>query len=112
MASERATRLDDARLYLCTDSRRRQGDLEQFLDAVLAAGVDVVQLREKGLDAREEIELAGRLDPLLAQLHDVDAARQDGLEEGLEVRPVRRAQVEPRVRQPRPRVSRHPTIVP
>jgi thiamine-phosphate pyrophosphorylase len=58
MASERATRLDDARLYLCTDSRRRQGDLEQFLDAVLAAGVDVVQLREKGLDAREEIELA------------------------------------------------------
>jgi len=46
-----------ARLYLCTDSRSRQGDLDQFLDAVLAGGVDVVQLREKGLEAREEIRL-------------------------------------------------------
>jgi thiamine-phosphate pyrophosphorylase len=49
--------LASARLYLCTDSRSRTGDLEQFLDAVLAAGVDVVQLREKGLEAREEIGL-------------------------------------------------------
>jgi thiamine-phosphate pyrophosphorylase len=55
---DRRARLHDARLYLCTDSRRRQGDLEEFLDAVLQAGVDVVQLREKGLDARDEIELA------------------------------------------------------
>jgi len=55
---ERRVRLKDAHLYLCTDSRRERGDLEQFLDEVLAAGVDVVQLREKGLDAREEIELA------------------------------------------------------
>ena len=52
------TRLADARLYLCTDARRRQGDLEQFLDAALRGGVDVVQLREKGLEAREEIALA------------------------------------------------------
>lgn len=49
--------LADARLYLCTDSRRRTGDLEQFLDVVLANGVEVVQLREKGLEAREEIRL-------------------------------------------------------
>ncbi|MGW4639735.1 thiamine phosphate synthase [Sphaerisporangium sp. NPDC004334] len=49
--------LSDARLYLCTDGRRRQGDLDQFLDAVLASGVDVVQLREKGLEAREELAL-------------------------------------------------------
>ncbi len=49
--------LADARLYLCSDSRSRTGDLEQFLDAVLAAGVDVVQLREKGLAARAEIGL-------------------------------------------------------
>jgi thiamine-phosphate pyrophosphorylase len=55
---ERRLRLKDAHLYLCTDSRREQGDLEAFLDAVLAAGVDVVQLREKGLDARHEVELA------------------------------------------------------
>jgi thiamine-phosphate pyrophosphorylase len=49
--------LTDARLYLCVDSRSRQGDLEEFLDAVLAGGVDVVQLREKGLEAREEMRL-------------------------------------------------------
>lgn len=55
--AERRTRLADARLYLCTDARRRQGDLASFLDAVLAAGVDIVQLREKGIEAREEIVL-------------------------------------------------------
>lgn len=50
----RRARLADARLYLCTPSRP---DLAEFLDAVLAGGVDVVQLREKGLEAREEIAL-------------------------------------------------------
>ena len=49
--------LADARLYLCTDSRSQTGDLAAFLDAVLASGVDVVQLREKGLEASEEIRL-------------------------------------------------------
>jgi thiamine-phosphate pyrophosphorylase len=51
------TRLADARLYLCTDARRAQGDLASFLDAVLGSGVDIVQLREKGLEAREELAL-------------------------------------------------------
>jgi thiamine-phosphate pyrophosphorylase len=50
-------RLADARLYLCTGARRGRGDLAQFLDAVLGAGVDIVQLREKGLEARQELEL-------------------------------------------------------
>jgi thiamine-phosphate pyrophosphorylase len=49
-------RLDRARLYLCTDARERQGDLPEFLDAVLADGVDIVQLRQKGLEARQELE--------------------------------------------------------
>jgi thiamine-phosphate pyrophosphorylase len=49
-------RLADARLYLCTDARKEQGDLPEFLDAVLAGGVDIVQLREKGLEAGEELE--------------------------------------------------------
>lgn len=49
--------LADARLYLCTDARRMRGDLAEFLDAVLAGGVDVIQLREKGLEAREELAL-------------------------------------------------------
>ncbi|HLZ38976.1 MAG TPA: thiamine phosphate synthase [Mycobacteriales bacterium] len=48
----------DARLYLCTDARERRGDLVEFLDAVLAGGVDVVQLRQKGLEAGQEIEYA------------------------------------------------------
>ncbi|MFJ8646622.1 thiamine phosphate synthase [Streptomyces sp. NPDC093546] len=55
MATARAL-LSDARLYLCTDARKRQGDLPEFLDAVLASGVDVVQLRDKGMEAGEELE--------------------------------------------------------
>ncbi|TKK84845.1 thiamine phosphate synthase [Herbidospora galbida] len=52
-------RLADSRLYLCTDGRRERGDLVEFLDAALSGGVDVVQLREKGLEAREELALLG-----------------------------------------------------
>jgi thiamine-phosphate pyrophosphorylase len=48
-------RLAAARLYLCTDARQEQGDLPAFLDAVLEGGVDIVQLRQKGLEAREEL---------------------------------------------------------
>ncbi|QKW35197.1 thiamine phosphate synthase [Actinomadura sp. NAK00032] len=59
LPSERAValraRLGRARLYLCTDARERQGDLPEFLDAVLANGVDIVQLRQKGLEARREM---------------------------------------------------------
>jgi thiamine-phosphate pyrophosphorylase len=51
------SRLADARLYLCTSGRRAQGDLPEFLDAVLGNGVDIVQLREKGLEAGEELAL-------------------------------------------------------
>jgi thiamine-phosphate pyrophosphorylase len=52
-------RLAQARLYLCTDARRGRGDLAEFLDAALRGGVDVVQLREKGLEAAEELALLG-----------------------------------------------------
>ncbi|HTR71354.1 MAG TPA: thiamine phosphate synthase [Mycobacteriales bacterium] len=58
MTDTRGARLASARLYLCTDARTRQGDRAEFLDAVLAAGVDIIQLREKGLEAAEEIALA------------------------------------------------------
>ncbi|MBO0837086.1 MAG: thiamine phosphate synthase [Actinobacteria bacterium] len=57
--SDRSDRLRDqlaaARLYLCTDARERQGDLPRFLDAVLGSGVDIVQLRQKGLEAGQEL---------------------------------------------------------
>lgn len=55
---DRRARLADARLYLCTDGRRDRGDLADFLDAALSGGVDIVQLREKGLEAREELALS------------------------------------------------------
>ncbi|MFD4945524.1 thiamine phosphate synthase [Streptomyces sp. NPDC058239] len=55
MSTPRAL-LSDARLYLCTDARRRQGDLPAFLDAVLSSGVDIVQLRDKGMEAAEELD--------------------------------------------------------
>ncbi|HWC09612.1 MAG TPA: thiamine phosphate synthase [Acidimicrobiales bacterium] len=41
--------LGDRRLYLCTPDRP---DLAAFLQACIRGGVDVVQLREKGLEAR------------------------------------------------------------
>jgi len=50
-------RLATSRLYLCTDGRERQGDLPGFLDRVLGAGVDIVQLRQKGLEAGPEMRL-------------------------------------------------------
>jgi thiamine-phosphate pyrophosphorylase len=55
MTGDARDRLGRARLYLCTDARTRQGDLPAFLDAVLSSGVDIVQLRQKGLEAREEL---------------------------------------------------------
>src|SRR3984893_17702070 len=53
MESDLRPLLADARLYLCTDARRSRGDLPRFLDAVLGAGVDIVQLREKGREPGE-----------------------------------------------------------
>ncbi|MGW7685710.1 thiamine phosphate synthase [Kribbella sp. NPDC054772] len=53
--TEHTDRLNDARLYLCTDAREKQGDLEQFLDAALAGGVDIVQLRQKEMEAADEL---------------------------------------------------------
>lgn len=60
LGDKRRARLAHARLYLCTDARRRQGDLDDFLDAVLSNGVDIVQLREKGMEAKQEIEFAAQ----------------------------------------------------
>ena len=75
---EPAARLAAARLYLCTDARRERGDLAQFADAVLAGGVDIIQLRDKGsageqrfgpLEARAELAACEIL---------ADAARRHG----------------------------------
>ncbi|MFJ3660540.1 thiamine phosphate synthase [Streptomyces sp. NPDC090119] len=78
-------RLADARLYLCTDARREQGDLAEFLDAVLAGGVDIVQLRDKGMEAAEELahlevfaDACARHGKLLAVNDRADVAHASG----------------------------------
>jgi thiamine-phosphate pyrophosphorylase len=48
--------LANRRLYLCTGDRP---DLAQFLSACIQGGVDVVQLREKDLEARPLLARAG-----------------------------------------------------
>ena len=54
----RRERLDRARLYLCTPIRP---DLAEFADAVLGAGVDVIQLRDKDAEAVPLLEAAAVL---------------------------------------------------
>jgi thiamine-phosphate pyrophosphorylase len=49
--------LSSARLYLCTDARKDRGDFAQFVDAAFAGGVDIIQLRDKTIEAAEELEL-------------------------------------------------------
>ncbi|HEX6262539.1 MAG TPA: thiamine phosphate synthase [Actinomycetota bacterium] len=51
-------RLEASRLYVVADARREQGDLEVFLDAILGAGVDIVQLREKEAEAGDLLRWA------------------------------------------------------
>lgn len=52
---ERRARLAAARLYVCTPLRP---DLDAFLDAILRAGVDVVQLRDKDAGVTTLLEAA------------------------------------------------------
>jgi len=49
--------LEAARLYLCTDARRDRGDFARFVDAAFAGGVDIIQLRDKSIEAAEELDL-------------------------------------------------------
>lgn len=50
-----ADRLDGRRFYLCTPVRP---DLAEFVDACIRGGVDIVQLRDKDLDARSILDQA------------------------------------------------------
>lgn len=47
--------LASARLYVCTDARSDRQDLEAFLHAAYDGGVDVIQLRDKRLEAVDEL---------------------------------------------------------
>ncbi len=46
-----------ARLYVCTDSRAERGDFADFVDAAYSGGVDIIQLRDKTIEAAEELDL-------------------------------------------------------
>lgn len=52
----RLHKLNESSLYVCTDARRKQADLAEFLDAAYAGGADIIQLRDKSLEARAEID--------------------------------------------------------
>jgi thiamine-phosphate pyrophosphorylase len=73
-----ASRLAAARLYLCTDARRERGDLAQFVDAALAGGVDIVQLRDKGSAGEQVFGPLEARDELAACEILADAARRHG----------------------------------
>ena len=51
----RRTRLRESTLYVVTGAREERGDLEAFLEAILSARVDIVQLREKEAEAGDLI---------------------------------------------------------
>ncbi|WP_035775344.1 thiamine phosphate synthase, partial [Arthrobacter sp. H5] len=53
--------LSSAQLYLCTDARPGQRDFHDFIDAAYSGGVDIIQLREKTIEAAEELELLSTL---------------------------------------------------
>jgi thiamine-phosphate pyrophosphorylase len=53
VGESRRERLARSRLYLVTGAREAEGDLDSFLEGVLGAGVDIVQLRDKAAEAAE-----------------------------------------------------------
>ncbi|WP_316932486.1 thiamine phosphate synthase [Corynebacterium poyangense] len=53
---ERLALLHAAQLYVCTDARTDRGDLADFLDAAYRGGVDIIQLRDKKISARDELD--------------------------------------------------------
>jgi thiamine-phosphate pyrophosphorylase len=55
---ELRAKVDAARLYLVTDGRDGGAGLHEFLEAVLGAGVELIQLREKELEAGPILERA------------------------------------------------------
>jgi thiamine-phosphate pyrophosphorylase len=75
---EPAARLAAARLYLCIDARRERGDLAQFADAVLAGGVDIIQLRDKGSAGEQRFGPLETRAELAACEILADAARRHG----------------------------------
>ncbi len=80
--SQLRAKLAEARLYLCMDIR---DDLAEFVGEALAGGVDIVQLRAKSLEARQELaalevmaEVCAKHDALLSVNDRADIAATIG----------------------------------
>ncbi|MEV4311013.1 thiamine phosphate synthase [Actinocrispum sp. NPDC049592] len=80
--SQLRAKLAAARLYLCMDIR---DDLAEFVGEALAGGVDIVQLRAKSLEARQELaalevmaEVCAKHDALLSVNDRADIAATIG----------------------------------
>lgn len=80
LRERRLAKLGEARLYLCTDASRGDG-LADFLEAAYVGGTDIIQLRDKSLEAADEIralevlaQLASRHDKLFAVNDRADIA--------------------------------------
>lgn len=96
--ARRRRRLSLARLYVVTDAREERGDLREFLEAILGAGTDIVQLREKAAEAGDLLrwgnvfrEAARRHDALFVVNDRPDvaiAAGADGVHVGQNDLPV------------------------
>jgi thiamine-phosphate pyrophosphorylase len=85
LGERRRERLDRARLYVVTGARSAEGDLAAFLETILGAGADIVQLREKDAEAGDLLrwgavfaEAAGRHGVLFALNDRPDVARALG----------------------------------
>lgn len=51
----RRRRLEEARLYCCTDGRGSLAAFEAFIESIVRGGVDIVQLRDKDMEARDAL---------------------------------------------------------
>jgi len=94
----RRARLAQARLYVVSGARQDRDDLEAFLEGILGAGTDVVQLREKDAEAGDLVrwgevfrEVAARHDALFVLNDRPDVAlaiEADGVHLGQNDLPV------------------------
>ncbi|WP_427384097.1 thiamine phosphate synthase [Janibacter sp. G56] len=76
MAQARRERLRDARLYVCADLSRGLDWLLTFAEAAFVGGVDILQVRDKGAEARAEVEALRALRPI-ADAHGALLAAND-----------------------------------
>jgi thiamine-phosphate pyrophosphorylase len=54
-------KINSAQLYLCTDGRNGVAEFAEFVEAAFIGGVDIIQLRDKNLEAAEELDLLAAL---------------------------------------------------